>query len=292
MRRAAEMMGRPTGATAVAAIIGHPVAHSLSPLIHNAWLEAAGIDGVYVALAPTQNRFPALIEGLRGGAMRGCNVTLPFKAAALAIADRPSVRARRAGAANLLVFDANGTVTADNTDGLGLLAAFAVKAPAFRVDISPVVVLGAGGAARGAAAALISAGAPEVRLVNRTRARAEETAAAFGAQIRVFDWSDVDVALIGAGAVINATTLGMDGGDGPAVPLEALPAGAVVMDMVYRPLTTGLLARARALDLTVVDGLEMLIQQAVPSFEALFGRPPPAGVDVRVLAAAALGDSR
>jgi shikimate dehydrogenase len=292
MRRAAEMTGHPTGATAVAAVIGRPVAHSLSPLIHNAWLDAAGIDGVYVALAPTQNRFPALIEGLRGGAMRGCNITLPFKAAALAIADRPSARARRAGAANLLVFEADGTVTADNTDGLGLLAAFAVAAPAFRAEASPVAVLGAGGGARGAAAALIDAGAPEIRLVNRTRARAEEIGGALGARIRVFDWSDVDVALAGAGAVINATTLGMDGGDGPAIPLQALSAGAVVMDMVYRPLTTGLLARAEALGFTVVDGLEMLIQQAIPSFEALFGRPPPAGVDVRALAAAALGDSR
>jgi shikimate dehydrogenase len=286
------MRGSITGVTAVAAVVGRPVTHSLSPLIHNAWLAAAGIDGVYVALSPDEKGFPSLIEGLRGGAMRGCNVTVPFKEAALALADRPSARALRAGAANLLVFGADGTVTADNTDGVGLLAALSSQAPAFRPEMAPIVVLGAGGAARGAVAALIDAGAPDVRLINRTRARADEIAESLGPKIRAFDWADATAALAGAGAVINATTLGLGGGDGPAISLEALPAGGVVMDMVYRPLTTDLLARAQAAGLVVVDGLEMLIQQAVPSFEAFFGRSPPTGVDVRSLAVAALGGAR
>jgi shikimate dehydrogenase len=286
------MTGSITGATSVAAVVGRPVTHSLSPLIHNAWLAAAGIDGVYVALGPVEQGFPSLINGLRGGAMRGCNVTVPFKEAALGLADRQSARALRAGAANLLVFASDGTVTADNTDGVGLLAALSRQAPGFRAERAPIVVVGAGGAARGAAAALVEAGAPEVRLINRTRIRADEIVNSLGPKIRAFDWAEASSALVGAGAVINATTIGLDGSDGPALPLEGLPAGGVVMDMVYRPLTTNLLARARAAGFIVVDGLEMLIQQAVPSFEAFFGRPPPIGVDVRSLAVAALGVAR
>ena len=286
------MTASTTGATIVAAVVGRPVIHSLSPLIHNAWLAAARIDGVYVALSPTEKGFPSLVDGLRGGAIRGCNVTVPFKEAALALADRPSAQALRAGAANLLVFDADGTVTADNTDGVGLLAALASQAPAFRPEISPIVILGAGGAARGAAAALIDAGAPEVRLINRTRARADDIADSLGSKIRAFDWADAASGLAGAGAVINATTLGLGGGVGPTLPLDGLLAGGVVMDMVYRPLTTDMLARARAAGFVVVDGLEMLIQQAVPSFEAFFGQPPPTGVDVRRLAIAALGGAQ
>lgn len=280
-----------TGATAVAAVVGRPLTHSLSPLIHNAWLEAARVDGVYVALSPAEDRFEALVDGLRGGVIRGCNVTLPFKEAALALADRASDRARRAGAANLLVFGDDGTISADNTDGLGLLAAFAVRAPRFKVTAGPIVVLGAGGAARGAVAALLDAGAPEVRLVNRTRARADEIALALGGGVRVFGWDDAGAAFSGAGAVVQATTLGLGGGEGPAVAFEALAAGAVVMDMVYRPLTTELLARAQAAGVTTVDGLEMLIQQAIPSYQAFFGQPPPAGVGVRRLALLALGEA-
>lgn len=280
-----------TGATAVAAVVGRPLTHSLSPLIHNAWLEAARVDGVYVALSPAEDRFEALVDGLRGGVIRGCNVTLPFKEAALALADRASDRARRAGAANLLVFGDDGTISADNTDGLGLLAAFAVRAPRFKVTAGPIVVLGAGGAARGAVAALLDAGAPEVRLVNRTRARADEIALALGGGVQVFGWDDAGAAFSGAGAVVQATTLGLGGGEGPAVAFEALAAGAVVMDMVYRPLTTELLARAQAAGVTTVDGLEMLIQQAIPSYQAFFGQPPPAGVGVRRLALLALGEA-
>lgn len=278
-----------TGATAVAGVIGRPVRHSLSPIIHNAWLAAAGVDGVYVALSPTADRLAALIDGLRGGAIRGLNVTLPFKEPALALADQASDRALRAGAANLLVFTADGRVLADNTDGQGLLAAFAAQAPTFRADAAPVVVLGAGGAARGAAAAFVDASAPEVRLVNRTRARAEAIGAALGGTVKVFGWDQLADALGGAGALVNATSLGLEGGQPLTLDLAALAPGAPVMDMVYRPLHTPLLVSAAASGHGIVDGLEMLIGQAVPSFEALFGRSPPAGVDVRALALMALG---
>ena len=281
--------GTITGATAVAGVVGRPVRHSLSPIIHNAWLAAAGLDGVYVALSPAPERLGALIEGLRGGAMRGLNVTIPYKEQALALADQVSDRAAGAGAANLLVFAEDGRVLADNTDGHGLLAAFAAQAPAFQAAGTPVVILGAGGAARGAAAAFVAAGAPQVRLINRTRAKALAIAEALGERVKVFGWDELGLAMAGAGALVNATALGLEGGAPLELDLAGLPQEAVVMDMVYRPLHTPLLTCAQASGRMIVVGLEMLIRQAEPSFEAFFGQPPPASVDVRALALAAMG---
>jgi shikimate dehydrogenase len=279
-----------TGATLVAGVVGRPVRHSLSPTLHNAWLAAAGIDGVYVPFSATVDGFPAFLSGLRAGTVRGLNVTLPFKEFALAAADKASARARRAGAANVLVFDDDGTIRADNTDGEGLAGALTAQAPALKLGDAPSVVLGAGGAAAGAVAALIDAGSPEIRIVNRTRAKAEAIAARLGGPVTVLGWRDVAAANDGAGLLVNATSLGLEGRDPPLGALAGLPANAVVMDMVYRPLETGLLAAARAAGHVTVDGLEMLIRQAVPSFEAFFGRPPPEGVDVRALALSTLGE--
>ena len=276
-----------SGTTVVAGVAGAPVAHSLSPLIHNAWLEAAGIDGVYVAFSPREDGFAAFANGLGGGAVRGVNVTVPFKEEALRLANLASLAARRAGAANLLLFQPDGRVCADNTDGAGLLAAIAEQAPGFQLRAGPVVVLGAGGAARGAAAALLDAGAPEVRLINRTAARAQALAAELGDGARVVEPSAAVFA--DAALIVNATTLGLGGGAGPDVPFAKTPPSAVVMDMVYRPLKTGFLVRAAAAGRSVVDGLAMLIGQARPSFEALFGAAPP-DIDVRGLCLAALGE--
>jgi shikimate dehydrogenase len=273
-----------TGATLVAGVVGRPVRHSLSPLIHNAWLAEAGIDGVYVAFSPAEKGFSAFVDGLRGGVVRGLNVTLPFKAEALALADRASEAAKAAGAANLLIFEADGAIVADNTDGVGLLVALGE----FHPQAGPIVVLGAGGAAQGAVAALLQAGAPQVRLVNRTRAKAEALAAFFGSKVVATDWDDVATALAGAGALINATSLGLAGGSPLEIDLADLPREAVVMDMVYKPLETPLLAQARARGHPTADGLIMLIGQAAPSFEAFFGQPPPPSVDVKALALGAL----
>ncbi|HWF01643.1 MAG TPA: shikimate dehydrogenase [Caulobacteraceae bacterium] len=268
-----------TGATMVAGVAGAPVRHSLSPQIHNAWLAAARIDGVYVAFAPPAEGFEALARGLRGGAIRGLNVTAPFKQQALALADVASRRASRAGAANLLVFDASGAIHADNTDGVGLLSALAEQAPALDLALAPTAILGAGGAARGAAAALIEAGAAQVRILARTAARGEQIAAALGERVRVVAPADWAGALADCGLLVNATPAGLAGGEA-AVDVSALPPGAVVMDMVYAPLTTPLLAAARGRGLTTVDGLAMLIGQARPSFEAFFGAPAP-DIDLR-----------
>jgi shikimate dehydrogenase len=278
---------RISGATPVAGVVGAPITHSLSPLLHNAWLEAAGLDGVYVAF-PIQRLTP-FAEGLRGGVIRGLNITAPFKEEALALADTASDTARRAGAANVLTFAADGAIHADNTDGLGLMGAFAEQAPGTDFRAGPSVILGAGGAARGAAAALLEAGAPQVRIVARTLARAEAIAAALGGAVVPVPWSEREAALIGAVAVINATPLGSKAVDEAASPL-AFTAGSTslaAMDMVYRPLRTPFLAAAATAGARTVDGLAMLIGQARPAFAAFFGQAPPA-IDIRARALAVL----
>lgn len=273
--------------TVVAGVAGNPVGHSLSPLVHNAWLEAAGIDGVYVAFQPAADNFDRFVEGLRGGAVRGLNVTIPFKEVALSMADEVSSRAHDAAAANLLIFEPDGTIVADNTDGFGMIAALQAQAPGFDVRAGPIALLGAGGAARGAAAALLGAGAPEVRILNRTLAKAETVAGSIGGAVKACPLSAAAEAFDGVAAVINATSVGLNG-ERLDVPLEKTPQTAVVMDMFYKPLITPFLQQAQALGRRTVDGLEMLIRQAVPSFEAFYGRTPPGDVDVRALAIAAL----
>jgi shikimate dehydrogenase len=280
-------MSRPiTGATLVAGVVGAPVRHSLSPLIHNAWIAAAGLDAIYVPFAPPADGFTAFATGLRGAAVRGLNVTLPFKEQALALADQPTARASAAGAANVLVFEADGVVRADNTDGLGLLAAFHRRIAGFDPAAGPVVILGAGGAARGAVASLAEAGAPELRIINRTVAKAEALAAAAPAG-RAFALNDAASALTDAAVVINATSVGLAADAAIDLPWNVMPDRAVAMDMVYGRMTA-FLAAAEARGLRTVDGLDMLIGQAVPSFETFFGQAPPAGVDVRALALAHL----
>src|SRR5689334_6635957 len=239
-----------TGASKVAGVVGRPVAHSLSPVLHNAWLAAARLDGVYVPLSVEPDAFPGFVEGLRYASIAGLNVTLPFKEAALAAADNAHHRAVRAHAANVLTFR-DGRIWADNTDGLGLLAAFAAQAPGFDPAAGPVVILGAGGGARGAAGAFADAGCPEVRVVNRTLARAEILAGELGG--RAFALADVAAAFKDVTAVINATSAGLADAMPLDPPLEATPSGCVVMDMTYKPLVTPVLAKAQALGRPVVD---------------------------------------
>jgi shikimate dehydrogenase len=266
--------------TMIAGVVGNPIAHSLSPAIHKAWIKAAGLDADYRAFLAPLDGFAGFVGESRS--LRGLNVTIPFKEEALALADRASDLAKLAGAANLLVFD-DGEVFADNTDGPGLLAALKSQA-GFDPASGPAVILGAGGAARGAAAALKLAGSPQVRIVNRTPGRARSLAASLGDGVTALD---TEAAFEGAAVIINATSLGLGGGEGPRTAFQLAP-GAVVMDMVYKPLVTGFLDRAARAGHPTVDGLEMLIGQARPSFEAFFGRPPP-DIDVRAVALEAMG---
>jgi len=280
-----------SGAAIVGGVCGAPIKHSMSPILHNAWIAAAGLDAAYVPLAPATDNFEAFVNGLRGGAIKGVNVTIPFKERALACADTASDLARMAGAANLLIFDADGSVHADNTDGPGLLGAIEAQAPGFDVTAAPVVILGAGGAARGAVAALLLAGAPKVTVVNRTLARAQELVDTFGAKVFAAEETALPGLLPEAGLVINATSLGLNGGDGPAADFALMPQTAVVMDMVYKPLRTEFLRRAETAGRRTVDGLEMLLRQAIPSFEAIYGAAPSPEVDVRGMALKLLGEA-
>jgi len=271
-----------SGETRVAGVVGCPVRHSLSPLIHSAWIAAAGLDAVYAPFPIPEDGFPRFVEGMRGGVMRGVNVTVPFKEDALTLADESDLLARRSGAANILLFHEDGRIEARNTDGPGMLQALA-EVPGLDLQAGPVVVLGAGGAARGAGAALVAAEVAELRLVNRTWSKAAGLSEAFP-RTYPFAWEDMAKAFDGAVAVINATAAGLGGQDPLAgLPLDALPPEAVVMDMVYKPLETELLRAARASGRRTVDGLSMLVNQAIPSFEAFYGRPPPPEPDVRGL---------
>lgn len=273
-------VGRITGAALLGGIVGNPVSHSLSPVIHNAWLEAGGVDGAYVAFAPKDAAgFEALVTAGRAGLIAGVNVTAPFKEQAFALADEAAAAAQMTGSANILVFE-DGRVRADSADGAGVLYALAEQAPKLKLDGASVVMLGAGGAARAGAGALIEAGAA-LSILNRTRERAEALAADLGPAVSVAPDAGV---LEGADLVINALSVA------PDISLAALKPSAVVMDMTYKPVVTPLLAAARARGLTTVDGLAMLIGQAAPSFEAIFRRPPPT-LDLRAILLNHLGET-
>lgn len=273
-------VGRITGAALLGGIVGNPVSHSLSPVIHNAWLEAGGVDGAYVAFAPKDAAgFEALVAAGRAGLIAGVNVTAPFKEQAFALADEAAAAAQMTGSANILVFE-DGRVRADSADGAGVLYALAEQAPKLKLDGASVVMLGAGGAARAGAGALIEAGAA-LSILNRTRERAEALAADLGPAVSVAPDASV---LEGADLVINALSVA------PDISLAALKPSAVVMDMTYKPVVTPLLAAARARGLTTVDGLAMLIGQAAPSFEAIFRRPPPP-LDLRAILLNHLGET-
>ena len=268
-----------TGAALVGGIAGNPVAHSLSPVIHNAWIQAAGMDAAYVPFAPADAAgFETLVAAGRAGLVTGLNVTAPFKEQAFALADTASDAARLSSSANILAF-ADGKVHADSSDGLGMIRALTEQAPALEVSGRVVVLLGAGGAARAAAGALVAAGA-SVRIVNRSRERAEALAADLGPAVTVVDEAE---AFVDAVLVINALSIQ------PDPDLSRLSPETVVMDMTYRPVATSLLLKARARGLTTVDGLAMLIGQAAPSFEAIFNRAPPP-LDLRPLLLARLGE--
>lgn len=271
---------RITGAAMVAGIAGNPVAHSLSPVIHNAWLAAGGIDGAYVPFAPADAAgFEALVAAGRAGLIMGLNVTAPFKEQAFALADQATAAARLTSSANILQFE-NGRVLADSSDGIGLMRGLKEQAPDLDVAGRPVVMLGAGGAARAGSGALVEAGA-EVRIVNRSPERAEALAADLGPSVRVMT---AEAAFDGAALVINALSVA------PSIDFDRIASGTVVMDMTYKPLATAFLTAARERGLPTVDGLAMLIGQAAPSFEALFRRPPPP-LDLRALLMTHLGET-
>jgi shikimate dehydrogenase len=271
---------RPTGKALVAGVMGWPVAHSRSPLLHGHWLDRHRVDGAYVPMAVAPENLERAIRALPALGFRGCNLTVPHKEAALALVDEVEPLARRIGAVNTLVVS-NGRILGRNTDGIGFLENLKQGHPGWSAAQGPALVLGAGGAARAVIVALVDAGAPEIRIATRSPARAEALAAEFGRPIVAVAWDARADALDGAALLVNTTTLGMTGQPPLALALDALPTSALVTDIVYAPLETDLLARARARGNPVVDGLGMLLHQARPGFAAWFGVVPEVDAALR-----------
>jgi shikimate dehydrogenase len=264
-----------TGKGRIAGVVGWPVTHSLSPVLHGHWLDEYKIDGAMVPLAATREDFAAVIDGVRRAGFKGVNVTVPHKEAAFALAHRLDAAAKLAGAANLLIFSGNG-IEGRNTDSYGLTES--LRETVGELGGKTVVLLGAGGAARGAILALEMMNAKTIHLLNRDAHRALTLASSLAPQIRapikpgvLADWKNVagDAAL-----VVNSTSAGMSANPPLDIDLSALPKSAAVCDIVYNPLETRLLKDARALGHKTIDGLGMLMHQAVPSFEAFFGVKP------------------
>ena len=264
----------------LAGVIGSPVGHSRSPILHGTWLKQYRLPGHYVPLHVEADDLERVLRAMPAMGFVGANVTIPHKEAALALADEVSDTARQIGASNTLSFR-EGRIYADNTDAYGFIQNLRDGAPVWRPEQSRALVIGAGGAARAVLIALIQAGVPEILLTNRTLSRAESLARALTGPIRVVDWESFAQVLPQAGLVVNTTSLGMDGQPPMGFPAEALHPESVVTDIVYTPLETQLLRDAKARGCHVVDGLGMLLHQAVPGFERWFGHRPEVTADLR-----------
>ena len=265
----------------LAGVIGHPVAHSRSPALHGYWLKRYGLPGHYIPMAVEPQDLERVLRTLPDMGFVGANITLPHKEAILSIADVITDRAALIGAANTLIFRKDGKIHADNTDGSGFIANLRQNAPCWDPTAGPAAVLGAGGAARAVVAALIEVGAPEIRLVNRTRPRAESLRQDFGAKVLVYDWTHVGEMIEDCATLVNTTSLGMTGKADLTLNLDRLNQGCLVTDIVYTPLKTQLLIEAEDRGNTVVDGLGMLLHQAVPGFERWFGTRPTVDEETR-----------
>jgi shikimate dehydrogenase len=258
----------------LAGVIGSPVAHSRSPQLHAHWLKVNGLRGYYVPLDIATEDLREVLRSLPRMGFVGVNITVPHKEKVMEIADLVSDRATVVGAANTLIFRADGKIHADNTDGYGFISNLRQEAPGWDPTAGAAAVLGAGGAARAVVAALLDAGVPEILIANRTRVRAEALRDDFGKRLRVVDWVQAGNMFDDAATVVNTTSLGMVGMPPLRVPLDGLNPGTVVNDLVYAPLKTELLAEAEEMGCIAVDGLGMLLHQAVPAFERWFGVRP------------------
>ena len=263
-----------TSTIPVAAVIGHPVNHSRSPRMHNFWLAHFGLEGYYIPLNIDPKKFERSIRNLPELGLVGANITIPYKEKVLKIADKISDRAALVGAANTLTFLPNGGIYADNTDGYGFLQNIKSKYKDWSAREGISVVFGAGGASRAILAALIEDGASDIILANRTRSRADQLRSELGAKIKVVEWMKIQNYLSEASTIINTTSLGMVGKTDLPIPLNALKKNTLVTDIVYTPIETHLLATAAKMGCRTVDGLGMLIHQAIPGFERWFGIRP------------------
>ncbi len=268
----------------LAGVIGSPVAHSKSPKIHRHWLKSMGLPGHYIPMDVSPDNLAEVLRVLPKAGFVGVNITIPHKEKVLDLVDMITDRATLIGAANTLIFRKDGKIHADNTDGYGFIKNLQSAPSGWDAAAGPAAVLGAGGASRAVIAALLDAGVPEILLSNRTRVRADALAQEFGKRLRVFDWVQAGNMLEHCATVVNTTSLGMVGQQPLRVPLDGLQKGTVVTDIVYAPLRTKLLEVADQMGCQTVDGLGMLLHQAVPGFERWFGERPE--VDAATRAAA------
>jgi len=258
----------------MAGVMGWPVAHSRSPVIHNHWIRQYGLTGGYGLFPVQPNQLETAIRGLKALGLAGCNITIPHKVDAMQYMDWVEPLALRMGAINTIVVQADGSMHGFNNDGYGYLQSLREAQPSWQADTGPAVVLGAGGAARAIVVSLMDAGATEIRILNRTRSKAEELAQEFGEVVTAYDWSERTEALNNAALLVNTTNQGMHGESALDIDLTQLPTSALVSDAIYIPLETPLLAAARLRGNTTVNGLGMLLHQARPAFNAWFGVMP------------------
>ncbi|UYV37311.1 shikimate dehydrogenase [Rhodobacteraceae bacterium D3-12] len=268
----------------LAGVIGSPIAHSKSPQLHHHWLRVYGLAGHYIPMDVATDDLKSVLQTLPKMGFVGVNITVPHKERVLEMADLITDRATLIGAANTLIFRKDGRVHADNTDGYGFIENLKQGAANWNPKAGPAAVLGAGGAARAVVASLIDSGVPEILISNRTRIRAEKLADDFGKRVRVVEWVKAGNIIEEAALVVNTTSLGMLGKPELRVPLDGLRREAVVTDLVYNPLQTRMLRVADEMGCKTVDGLGMLLHQAVPAFERWFGKRPV--VDAATRAAA------
>jgi shikimate dehydrogenase len=265
----------------LAGVMGMPVFQSRSPILHNYWIRKYGLRGAYGHFPVQVENIEAAIRGLSALGIAGCNITQPHKLMAMKLMDKLTPMAQRIGAINCIVVQPDGALHGFNNDGFGYIQSLKDKQPSWRADTGPITVLGCGGGARAVVISLLDEGAQEIRLSNRTRAKAEELSAANPAVVKVFDWSERHAALEGAAMLVNTTNQGMYGQPALDIQLDALPKSALVSDLIYIPLETPLLAAARARGNVTTNGLGMLLNQAIPAFEAWFGVKPEITEELR-----------
>ena len=258
----------------LAGVMGMPVFQSRSPILHNYWIRKYGLRGAYGHFPVQVENIEAAIRGLSALGIAGCNITQPHKLMAIKLMDKLSPMAERIGAINCIVVQPDGALHGFNNDGFGYIQSLKDIQPHWRADAGPITVIGCGGGARAVVISLLDEGAQEIRLINRTRAKAEELSAANPAVVKVFDWSERHAALDGAAMLVNTTNQGMYGQPALDIQLDALPTSALVSDLIYIPLETPLLAAARTRGNVTTNGLGMLLNQAIPAFEAWFGVKP------------------
>lgn len=258
----------------LAGIMGWPVGHSRSPAIHNHWIAHHGLRGAYVLLPVHPDKLAMALRSLPALGFAGCNLTIPHKVEALPLVDQVHPQAQRIGAINTIVVQADGTLTGLNTDGFGYIQSLRDACPTWRADAGPVTVVGAGGAARAVIVSLLDSGAQEIRLTNRSWAKAHDMAQEFGPLVYAVPWQDRHQALAGTALLANTTNQGMQGTPALDLKLDELPIAALVSDAIYVPLETPLLMDAKKRGNIAINGMGMLLHQARPAFEAWFGVLP------------------